>query len=406
MEINELRAFLAESRGVLRLTPTWVPRSFCRPGKRIKLHPDDYYALGAARGGIDERWFASTTHAENGPETPEDEGLSYIALNEDASEKILLRDAVQMLGAELIGEALWNKYHGWAMFSKYFDNLGPLPHHIHHNDEYAAKVGAKGKPEMYFFPSQVNNHPGEFGYTFLGLQPETTREQVKESLENFTKGDNRLLDLSQAYVLTPDTGWDVPPGLLHAPGSMCTYEPQFASDVYAMYQSVLYGGHCVEEALLWKNCPEEEIGNVDYLLDVIDWDLNTDPDLHKNRFMKPIPAGDADEMKAAGYLDEWICYRCPVVSAKRLTVYPGQTVTIRDGAAYGFIAVQGSGSINGHRIETPTLIRYGEATRDEFFVSHDAATAGVVIENTSPCEPLVMLKHFSDNPDLPLNKGE
>lgn len=35
--------FLTEGDGVLRLKPTWVPRSFCRPGKRIKLHPDDYF---------------------------------------------------------------------------------------------------------------------------------------------------------------------------------------------------------------------------------------------------------------------------------------------------------------------------------------------------------------------------
>ena len=67
MDIQTMRTFLKENKGVLRLTPTWVPRAFCRPGKRIKLHPDDYYALGAARGGIDERWFSSTTHAENGP---------------------------------------------------------------------------------------------------------------------------------------------------------------------------------------------------------------------------------------------------------------------------------------------------------------------------------------------------
>ena len=66
---------LQEGEGILRLTPTWVPRSFCRPGRRIKLHPDDYYALGLSRGGIDERWFASTTHAENGPGTPDDEEI-------------------------------------------------------------------------------------------------------------------------------------------------------------------------------------------------------------------------------------------------------------------------------------------------------------------------------------------
>ena len=50
---------LEQGKGVLRLAPVWVSRSFCRPGKRIKLHPDDYYALGADRGGIDERWFSS-----------------------------------------------------------------------------------------------------------------------------------------------------------------------------------------------------------------------------------------------------------------------------------------------------------------------------------------------------------
>jgi len=49
---------LDQGKGVLRLAPNWVPRSFCIPGRRLKLHPDDYYALGADRGGIDERWFA------------------------------------------------------------------------------------------------------------------------------------------------------------------------------------------------------------------------------------------------------------------------------------------------------------------------------------------------------------
>ncbi|MFP6648145.1 MAG: hypothetical protein VB817_01710, partial [Pirellulaceae bacterium] len=51
--------------GLLRLTPTWVPRSFLHPGRRLKLHTDDLYAYGAERGGIDERWFGSTTEAAN-----------------------------------------------------------------------------------------------------------------------------------------------------------------------------------------------------------------------------------------------------------------------------------------------------------------------------------------------------
>lgn len=55
--------------GLLRLTPTWAPRSFLHPGRRIKLNPGHLYAFGADRGGIDERWFSSTTEAAN-------EGLS------------------------------------------------------------------------------------------------------------------------------------------------------------------------------------------------------------------------------------------------------------------------------------------------------------------------------------------
>ena len=56
-----IREALRLGEGILRLAPCWVPRSFLIPGGRLKLHPDDLYALGAHRGGIDERWFSSTT---------------------------------------------------------------------------------------------------------------------------------------------------------------------------------------------------------------------------------------------------------------------------------------------------------------------------------------------------------
>ena len=385
---------MAEGNGILRLKPTWVSRSFCRPGKRIKLHPDDYYILGLDRGGIDERWFASTTWAENGPNTPADEGLSYV-VSKDGKERMLLRDVVSELQEALIGD-LWAKYHQWPMFSKFFDNAGPLPHHIHHRDEHANRVGAAGKPEMYFFPSQMNNHGGEFPYTFFGLNPDCTKEEIRRCLQNFTRGDNRLLDYSQAYKIELDTGWDVPPGVLHAPASLCTYEPQFASDVYAMYQSVLAGGQCVSEDLLWKNCPEEERGNFDYLLDVIDWEMNVDPDFKKHRFMRPVVIAEDEKHK-----EEWICYKCKTVCAKRLTVYPGQKVVVKDGAAYGMIMLQGHGTFGSFPIETPSLIRYSDLTNDEYFVSASAAKRGIEIDNPSACEPIVMLKHFAENPELP-----
>jgi hypothetical protein len=162
-----------------------------------------------------------------------------------------------------------------------------------------------------------------------------------------------------------------------------------------MYQSVLYGGECVSEELLWKNCPEEEKGNFDYLMDVIDWELNVDPEFKKHRFMKPLTI-----RRDESHTEEWICYRCRTASAKRLTVNPGQTVRVTDEAAYGMILLQGHGRMGVWEIEAPTLIRYGELTSDEFFVSYGAAREGVEITNTSATEPLVMLKHFAENPEL------
>ena len=390
-----------QGKGILRLAPTWVPRSFCVPGRRIKLHPDDYYVLGGQRGGIDERRLSSTTPAKNGPLTGKDEGLSPVVFNDGNTQKqFLLKDAIDVLQGTLIGDRIWNKYKSWPMYSKFFDNLGPLPHHLHHNDEKAALVGQLGKPEAYYFPPQLNNHGGDFPYTFMGIAPGTTKEQIRECLVNFTKGDNKITNYSQAFRLQPGTGWDVPPGLLHAPGSLCTYEPQKASDIFAMYQS-LVNNAVIPEELLWNGTPQNKIGDYDELVDVIDWELNVDPNLRFNRYMDPRPVLPEIEMEAQGYIDKWVCYKNDAFSAKELTILPGASVVVKDAAAYGLIMMQGRGTMGVWEIETPALIRYGQLTHDEYFVSEAAAKEGVRIVNTSKTDPIVMLKHFGPgNPDL------
>ncbi len=394
---------LEQGKGIVRLAPNWVPRSFCVPGRRIKLHPDDYYALGGERGGIDERWFSSTTPADNGPLTSPNEGLSFIVFEDGGkTQRFLLRDAVAELKGQLIGSRLWDKYQCWPMYSKFFDNKGALPHHIHHRDEHANLTGQMGKPEAYYFPPQANNYGGDFPYTFFGLAPGTTREQVRQCLVNFIKGDNKITNLSQAFRLEVGTGWDVPPGVLHAPGSLCTYEPQMASDVFAIYQSIT-GDTVMPKELLWKDTPKDRIDDIDWLLDVIDWEVNLDPNFKDNRFMRPKPVGSVEQMKSRGYIENWICYKSPAFSAKELTVLPSAAVTIKEAAAYGMILMQGHGTMGVWDIETPALIRYGQLTHDEYFVSEDAAKAGVRIVNPSRTDPIVMLKHFgAENPDLKL----
>jgi len=398
-----VEAAIDEGAGCLRLSPNWVPRSFLHPGKRLKLHPDDLYAYGLDRGGIDERWFASTTEAANEGRVP-DEGLSYVVFGD---KRVLLRDAVEEAGAGIVGDAIWKKYKRWPVYSKFFDNMGPIPHHMHQNDEQAAKVGQDGKPESYYFPRQQNNVGNNFPYTFFGLAPGTTKAQVRKCLEDWNKGDNGILDLAQAYRLKPGTGWLVPPCVLHAPGSLCTWEPQWGSDVFGMYQSLVEGRE-VPWSLLTKDVPPDKHQDLDYLVEQLDWEQNTDPNFKANHYLEPIPVADT---ASEGYMDLWIDYGringWQFVSAKELTVDPGVRVTVPDNGAYGLITVQGEGKINNLRLACPKLIRFHDLTEDEVFVTEAAAKAGVVYENTSATEPLVVLRYFGPevNPDAP-NVGD
>src|SRR5271157_6517834 len=142
ISINHMtRSAMEAGEGILRLAPNWVPRAFCKPGRRLRLAPSDYYALGTFRGGIDERWFASTTEAMNENRTP-DEGLSYVVLD---GQRFTLKEAVEAEGPRLIGSKMWEEFHRWPVYSKFFDNLGPIPHHLHQDTALAKLVGQEGK---------------------------------------------------------------------------------------------------------------------------------------------------------------------------------------------------------------------------------------------------------------------
>lgn len=390
---------LEKGAGVVRLMPTWVPRAFCVPGRRLRLHPSDLYALGGNRGGIDERWFASTTHADNGPLTPDDEGLSYIYVDGD---KVALRHAMGLLGEQFLGKEAIQKYGGWVMYSKFFDNMYPLPHHLHQSDAMAAHVGRVGKPEAYYFPPQYNFALNSYPYTFFGLEPGTTKAQVIDCLKRWNEGDNGILTLSKAYRLRPGSGWDVPPGILHAPGTLCTYEPQRASDVFSMWQSLIADYYIVDRSMLVKDVPQDKWFDYEYLIGMLDWDANIDANFKDHHFTEPRPAHEINAMQADGYHENWIVYGSEYFSAKELTVQPGRTATLKDAGAYGAICVQGYGRFGKFQVSAPSMIRFGQMTEDEFFITAYAAANGIQISNNSTTEPLVILKHFNPgNPDMP-----
>ncbi len=391
MNNQKIRNVFENNEGIFNMVPTWVPRPFNRPGKRLRLHPDDYYAMGLSRGAIVERWFSSITKVETEGGS-EHEGMSFVNVDDKISDKLLFLDVINELGAELIGEELIKKYGTWPMYSKFYDYNEPLFHHVHHGEEACAKVGVTPKHEHYFFPKQYNNHLGIRPITYFGFDPSVKKEEVKARLANYETADGRILELSRAFRIELGTGWFTPAGVVHAPGSVLTYEPQWNSDVMALWENIVEG-EIFDYHWLCGYLPKGQERNLDAIMDVADWELNTIPN-YRERFFRP-PTLDT---QGEGFKQDWICYGNDFVAAKELTVEPGATVVVKDKGAYGCILTQGRGEFGTYVCETPTLIRYGQLTADEFFVSKKKANEGVKIKNTSKYEPLVILKHFG--PDV------
>ena len=390
-----IKEVFKKGEGILRLMPVFVPRRFSKSGGRLKLHPNDYYALGTVRGSIKERWFSSVICCQNGELAAEDEGLSYVETTGNPCDKINLKEFVETLGSELIGY-LQDKYGTWPMYSKFFDYNEPLFHHLHLDFEAAARVGKIGKPEAYYYPPQLNNHPGTFPHTYFGFSPEITKEQVRERLLAYEKSDNRITEISRAYRIELGTGWYTPPGVVHAPGSYLTYEPQWNSDVNSVYENIT-AGEVYPYEFLAENCPDDKKRDIDYIMSLMDWEKNIDPNYRENYFRSPIIAKE-DEY----HTEKWICYGNDYIAAKELTVHPVQTVTVYDNTAFGCIFVQGHGQFGRYSAETPTMIRFGGMSTDEYFVSEQAAKNGILIKNDSKYEPIVILKHFpASHPDTP-----
>ena len=93
-----------------------------------------------------------------------------------------MQDAVAELGADMVGDAIWDEFGRWPVYSKFFDNMGPIPHHMHQNAEQAKLVGQEGKPESYYFP-------GELKLALKDFVAYYNHERYHESLKNVTPAD-------------------------------------------------------------------------------------------------------------------------------------------------------------------------------------------------------------------------
>jgi hypothetical protein len=397
MASNRIREVFQKGKGVLQLTPTWVPRGFNEPGHRLRLHPDDYFALGMERGGICERWLGSVTVALNGPKTGPTEGMSFVLADRAKDERILLADAIDELGEEIVGPELKKKYGTWPTFAKLYDYDRPLFHHLHLKEEMANKIGRHGKPEAYYFPRQYNAYLGRFPVTYFGFDPSVTPEEVKDCIRNYDKFDTRITELSRAFRIQLGTGWYTAAGVIHAPASVVTYEPQWNSDVNTIMENVTMGE--VNPHNLLTDCqPENEKDDVEALFRQIDWAESTLPNYKEKYFRAPKERKTGQE----GLSEKWVAYANEWIAAKEVTVEPGARVTLTDKACYCALVVQGHGSFGEYECEAPGTLRYGQASGDEYFVSEGAARGGITVKNEGRYEPLVILQNFANNnPEVP-----
>ncbi len=379
---------LAQGNGILRLNPAWVARDFLPPGYRLGLK-EEAYEVGE-RGWISERWLGSTTKADNRVGPP-DEGLSYLAL-EDESQRMTLKEAVEVAGPALMGEAYARTHKGLGRLAKIYDFAARIPYHLHQRQQDAALVGRNSKEEAYYFPEGVD--VGPHPETFFGVHPSIVeREQYDLLLPYMIEWNSDLiLKHSRAYLLVPGEGFHLPAGGLHAPGTALTIELQEDSDVFAMLQA-LVAGKIISKELLFKDVRKEDRERLGEraVLNQVDWEVSGDPYFYENRHMSPQLVAETQQ---AGGKEYWIYYNTTKFSGKKLVVGPRQRFRSVDEGVYNVLVWRGGGRYDGHEVSA------GDFGYDELLVSHAKATTPLWIENTGD-EDLMIIKFFG--PDIHLD---
>ena len=382
-----IRETFERGSAVLRLVPNFIPVKFGVSGHRLKIHPDDYYFYGMESGTVMERWLCAVNSARTKNPTRPDQGLSYVLSS--GGQRFLFRDAISELGADLIGNELQEAYGTFPVYSKFFDYETPLYFHFHPRQEVAARVGCDAKPECYYFPPQLNPWNGRRPSTYFGFHEGVTREQVFDCIRHFSDRDTRITDLSQAFNIAPGQGWYVPAGVIHAPGSLLTYEPQWCTDLNCVLENTVCG-EIFGAQYMTDIVPDGVEDVAEYIMDAIDWEANFESDF-KARYFRPnvtLPSSQP------GLTEKWVCYGNEYMAAKEVTIEPGVEIVLKDNGAYGCVLTQGYGQFGVFRCEAVGMHRIGQYTADEFFVGKPAATEGIRIKNHSVCEPLVLLQHF------------
>ena len=373
---NELKS----AGGILKLNPAWVARNFIAPGRRFGL-PESQYNLGD-RGGICERWLASTTKADNKVAVP-NEGLSTLKM--EYEREVTLKEAVDLLPELILGKEYSQTHTGLGRLAKIFDYEDRIPFHIHQMQKHARLVGRNSKDEAYYFPEGVDK--GKHPETFFGVHPYIVKEKKFDLLLPHLVDwkDDGIVQHAFAFNQYEGDGFQVPSGVTHGPGTALTIELQEDSDVFAMMQAKV-GDTFISKDLLWKDVRDEDRQKYGekIILEMIDWQTSGDPDFYTKRHTPPILIKDSIQ---GGSKEYWIYYNTNKFSGKKIYVKRGEKYFTKDDGVYNILVWRGTGLFGGIEIEG------GNPSKDELLITHNRAVGGVEIINTGS-QDLEIIKFF------------
>jgi hypothetical protein len=392
---------LNHNGGVLQLLHRYAGRTFCTPGKRLRLAAEAYYPDYMNGTGLDEIWMGCTVPIVTGVidtrtgKAPFREGESHVLTR--GGQVISLQDLIAANPHAVMGEkvtafatSLFGKA-TWPIVSKKFDNLNPIPDHLHWS-----------KWEVYDINSFDN--PGvsasHYHTTAMGLYAFVTKDQFLACMKRFGKTEyNGIRHLAPHVMMQLDNGFVMPNGVLHSPTNLCTHELHVTMDEHFLAEDLTLDGR-IGAADAFYACREEDYPkdrheDWEFLVEKFDFAANQDPDfvLKNSR-----PAITAEEFQGDGVDARWIIYgdflgdqKCSIL---RLSVAAGCKTTFCPESPTLFHTNGGSGRVGQLAVKYHQNMVLGELYPEIGFITQSAlASGGVEIENTGN-EPLVLTFDF------------
>ena len=371
-----LPSYIERTGGVLRMVPNFQARFYRDGGRFPGVNRGDGMPVDELGNFIDERWLFSITRIEQEGASGED-GLSTVA-DEDGSPLCTLDALVRahpdvMLGADYVAAHGGPGVAIFELLAKILD-IGSRP-----DDRINCHIHPR-KDEAYYYPSIHGQDDVYLAMGFFG----GTRDRVRQCLENAVKGErvDSILHLQPHFRLKVGSGWHVYAGMPHSPVGY-VFELQRPRDDFRLLQLYHRGqDKLFEPDLLLRGDESVEAAMAD-----IDWAMAENPYIWHLFHVEP---ERIEGTSVAGVVEErWVFNpnRTRLWSGKEVVLEPRKAYTSREQGAYGLFVFTGEGIVAGLDVAA------GDPKRDELFVSHRAATAGVEVTNTGD-GPLVFYTFF------------